>query len=75
MISVIVPTYYEAAVIEKTLRPAAAALRTAGEDFELMVVDDASADGTAEREESLALEIPARVLRRPAAALQTGVSR
>src|SRR5208337_2688649 len=47
------------------LRRAAAALRSAGEAFELVVVDDASADGTADRVESLAHEIPARVLRRP----------
>jgi dolichol-phosphate mannosyltransferase len=65
MISVVIPTYNEAAAIEETLRRAAAALRSAGEDFELLVVDDASADGTAERAESLANEIPVRVLRRP----------
>jgi dolichol-phosphate mannosyltransferase len=65
MISVIIPTYNEAPVIEETLRRAAAALRAAGEEFELIVVDDASADGTAERVESLAGEVPARVLRRP----------
>ncbi|MGD1102463.1 MAG: glycosyltransferase family 2 protein [Terriglobia bacterium] len=65
MISVIIPTYNEAGVIEETLRRAAAALRSAGEDFEFVVVDDASADGTAERVESLAHKLPARVLRRP----------
>lgn len=65
MISVIIPTYNEAGVIEETLRRAAAALRSAGEDFELVVVDDASADGTAQRVEALATEIPARVLKRP----------
>ena len=65
MISVIIPTYNEAAAIEETLRRAAAALRSAGEDFELVVVDDASADGTAQRAESLASDIPVRVLRRP----------
>ena len=65
MISVIIPTYNEAAVIEETLRRSAAALRSAGGDFEIVVVDDASADGTAELVESLASEIPVRVLRRP----------
>lgn len=65
MISVIIPTYNEAAVIQETLRRAAAALRSVDEDFEMVVVDDASADGTAELVESLAGEIPARVLRRP----------
>ena len=65
MISVIIPTYNEAGVIEETLRRAAAALQSAGEEFELLVVDDASADGTALRAESLAAEIPVRVLRRP----------
>jgi dolichol-phosphate mannosyltransferase len=65
MISVIIPTYNEAPVIEETLRRSAAALRATGDDFELIVVDDASADGTAERVEALAGEIPVRVLRRP----------
>lgn len=65
MISVVIPTYNEAAVIEETLRRAAAALRTAGEEFELIVVDDASADGTPELAEALSRELPVRVLRRP----------
>jgi dolichol-phosphate mannosyltransferase len=65
MISVIIPTYNEAPVIEETLRRSAAALQKAGEEFELVVVDDASADGTAEKVESLGGEIPARVLKRP----------
>jgi dolichol-phosphate mannosyltransferase len=65
MISVVIPTYNEAAVIEETLWRAASALRSAGEEFELIVVDDASADGTAKLVESLASEMPVRVLRRP----------
>jgi dolichol-phosphate mannosyltransferase len=65
MISVVIPTYNEASVIGETLRRAAAALRAASEDFEIVVVDDASADGTAERVEALAGELPVRVLRRP----------
>lgn len=65
MISVVIPTYNEAAVIEETLRRAAASLRSASEDFEIVVVDDASADGTAELVETFAGQIPVRVLRRP----------
>ena len=64
MISVIIPTYNEAPVIEETLRRSAAALQAAGESFQIIVVDDASADGTAERVEALAAELPVRVLRR-----------
>lgn len=65
MISLVIPTYYEAAVIQETLRRASAALRSAGEEFELIVVDDSSADGTAELAEALGHELPVRVLRRP----------
>ena len=63
-ISVVIPTYNEAAVIQETLRRSAAALRGTGESFELVVVDDASPDGTAEKAEALAGELPVRVLRR-----------
>jgi len=65
MISVAIPTYKEAAVIEETLRRTAAVLQATGEEFELIVVDDASGDGTAELAEALAPELPVRVLRRP----------
>jgi dolichol-phosphate mannosyltransferase len=65
MISLVIPTYNEAPVIAETLRRAAAALRAGSEDFEIVVVDDASTDGTAEQVEALARELPVRVLRRP----------
>ena len=65
MISVVIPTYNEAAVIEETLRRACRALEASSEPFELIVVDDSSTDGTAELAESLAPQFPVRVLRRP----------
>jgi dolichol-phosphate mannosyltransferase len=65
MISVVIPTYNEAGVIQETLRRASAALRASGQEFELIVVDDSSADGTAELAEALGAELPVRVLRRP----------
>ena len=65
MISVVIPTFNEAAVVEETLRRAAAALRSTGEEFELIVVDDASTDGTAQRVELVGLELPVRILKRP----------
>lgn len=64
MISVVIPTYNEATVVEETIRRAAAALHKSGEAFEIIVVDDASADGTAERVEALSAELPVRVLKR-----------
>ena len=65
MISVVLPTYNEARSIEEALRRASEALRKAGEDHELIVVDDSSPDGTADVAEALAKEVPVRVLRRP----------
>jgi dolichol-phosphate mannosyltransferase len=65
MISVVFPTYNEARSIQEVLRRASAALREAGEDHELIVVDDSSPDGTAGLAEALASEIPVRVLQRP----------
>jgi dolichol-phosphate mannosyltransferase len=65
MISIVLPTYNEARSIEEALRRASQALRKAGEDHELIVVDDSSPDRTADLAEALAGEIPVRVLRRP----------
>ncbi|HEY6292208.1 MAG TPA: glycosyltransferase [Terriglobia bacterium] len=67
MISLVIPTYQEADVIQGTLRRAAAALARTGEEFELIVVDDSGAetgDQTASRAEALAPELPVRVARR-----------
>jgi dolichol-phosphate mannosyltransferase len=46
-VSVIVPAHNEAAVIAPTVGAVAAALDAAGRDYELIVIDDASTDGTA----------------------------
>ena len=46
-VSVVIPAHNEAAVIAPTVGGVAAALDTAGRDYELIVIDDASTDGTA----------------------------
>jgi dolichol-phosphate mannosyltransferase len=61
MISLSIPTYNEAPVVEHTLRHATEVLKDAGEPFELIVVDDDSPDGTAAIVERLAAELPVRV--------------
>src|SRR4051795_10399807 len=46
-VSVVIPAHNEAAVIAPTVGAVAAALDAAGRDYEVIVVDDASTDGTA----------------------------
>jgi dolichol-phosphate mannosyltransferase len=65
MISLVLPTYNEAASIQNVLRRASDGLRATGEDFELIVVDDSSPDRTAEFAQALAAELPVCVVRRP----------
>jgi dolichol-phosphate mannosyltransferase len=62
VISVIVPTYNEAAAITPLVERLATSL--AGRDWELVVVDDGSPDGTADIAERLAPARPVRVVRR-----------
>ena len=64
MISLVMPTYNEEPVVEDTLRRACSVLRNSVDNFEIIVVDDASPDGTAEIVEALSRELPVRVLRR-----------
>ena len=62
MISVVLPAYDEEAAVAGTVTEIRATLETAGfEGFEIVVVDDGSADATAAR----AAEAGARVLRHP----------
>ena len=64
MISVVIPTYQEADSIQEVIRRTAVALAQSGEEYELIVVDDKSGDGTAELAENLSGEFRVRVLRR-----------
>ena len=64
MISVVIPTYKEADSIQEVIRRSASALARSGEEYELIVVDDNSGDGTAELAEQLSGEFHVRVLRR-----------
>jgi len=62
VISVVVPTYNEAATVPQLAARLGGAL--AGRDWELVVVDDGSPDGTAEAAAALAPALPVRVVRR-----------
>ena len=62
MISVVVPTYNEAASLPKLAERLHAALN--GRDWGLVVVDDGSPDGTADIAAALAPRIPVTVVRR-----------
>jgi len=62
VISVVVPTYNEVESLPRLARGLAEALP--GRDWELVVVDDGSPDGTADAAARLAPELPVRVVRR-----------
>ncbi len=78
-LSLVIPAYNEAAGITPSLEEVVAALTDAGIDHEVVVVDDGSTDGTAERIEELAERLPGvRVVRHGTnrgygAALKTGI--
>ena len=66
-LSVVIPAHDEAEVIEPTLRGLIAQLGSAGIDFEIVVVDDASRDGTGDVVRRVAEEEPrVRVVRNEA---------
>jgi dolichol-phosphate mannosyltransferase len=62
--SLVIPTYNEAAGIEKLIRALAATFASNGLDGEIIVVDDNSPDGTGDVVERLAAELPVRCLHR-----------
>ena len=78
-LSIFFPAYNEEGAIERTVRDAVAAARSVAGDFEVIVVDDGSADATAGIVEKLAAEDPrVRLVRHPTnrgygAAIRTGL--
>jgi dolichol-phosphate mannosyltransferase len=65
MLSVIVPTYNERGALPELADRLTATFQQGGLDAEIIIVDDASPDGTAALAEDLADRYPVRVLRRP----------
>ncbi|MEM4439195.1 MAG: glycosyltransferase, partial [Pyrobaculum sp.] len=63
MYSIIVPTFNEAENIAELVQRIDRVL--AGRRYEVIIVDDSSADGTAEVAEELARRYPVRVVKRP----------
>jgi glycosyltransferase involved in cell wall biosynthesis len=62
-ISIVMPAYNEKENIEKAVRSSLAILQSACDDYEVVVVDDGSTDGTGEMLDRMAAELPAlRVL-------------
>jgi len=64
-LSLIIPTYNEAAGLEGLLSALHQVLAPAELSYEVVLVDDNSPDGTADRAEELARSFPVRVHRRP----------
>lgn len=60
----VVPTYNERGVVAETLRRVDDALAATGRDYELVVVDDDSLDGTVEVVGEASAALPVRALRR-----------
>lgn len=61
-ISAIIPTYREAATIENAVSAVASQLTALNNSYEIVVVDNASPDGTAEIAQALGGKFPLRVL-------------
>jgi dolichol-phosphate mannosyltransferase len=57
-LSVVIPAHNEAGSIRKTVTDVSAALDTEGIDYEVIVVDDGSTDGTGAAVEAVAAEKP-----------------
>src|SRR5688500_602779 len=72
MISFVIPAHNEAALIGRTLAALHDSVRTAGEPYEVIVVDDASSDGTGTRAREYDARVVAVDFRRIAATRNAG---
>lgn len=64
-LSIIVPTYNESQSLEDLFRAIDAVMRQTPYKYEVVIVDDNSPDGTADRARQLAQDFPVQVLQRP----------
>lgn len=64
-LSIVVPTYNEALSLGDLCRAVQAAMSQSPYSYELIIVDDNSPDGTAERARELSKDYPIQVLQRP----------
>lgn len=64
-LSIVVPTYNESLALEDLFRAIQHVMNQTDIKYEIVIVDDNSPDGTADRAEELAQDFPVRVLRRP----------
>jgi len=72
VLSVLLPAHNEEGGVQAVVRETAAVLRRMGRPFEILVVDDASTDATAERLQALSPDVPElRILRLEAHAGQS----
>lgn len=64
-LSIVVPTYNESQSLEDLCKAVAEVMRQTDLKYELVIVDDNSPDGTADRARQLAQDYPIQVLQRP----------
>lgn len=74
MLSFVIPAHDESALVGATIRAIHAAVRDAGVSYEIVVVDDASSDGTAEKAQAAGARVVRVEVRQIAAARNAGAA-
>jgi len=65
IVSIIVPTYNERDNVEELIKRIHNSMENIGQKYEVIIVDDNSPDGTADKAEELSKTYRVKVLRRP----------